>query len=88
MKAILQYCNTPHQDCRRSPALRDHIPCLPYKYAASADWCISQELRERMMAKSRKVDGEKLARNIMQLRALPIGTPVVLQNQSGRYPTK
>ena len=52
-------------------------------YAASV-----KELRERMMAKSREVDGEKLARNIMQLRALPIGTPVVLQNQSGRYPTK
>ena len=46
-----------------------------------------QELRERMMAKSREVDGEKLGRNIVQLRALPIGTPVVLQNQSGHYPT-
>ena len=41
----------------------DHVPCLPYKYAAMADWCISQELRERMMAKSREVDGEKLARH-------------------------
>ena len=44
--------DTPHQDCTRSPAqmvfgrtLRDHIPCLPYKYAASADWCITQELK-------------------------------------------
>ena len=41
-----------------------------------------------MMVKSREVDGEKLARNIMQLRALLIGTPVVLKNQYGRYPTK
>ena len=40
------------------------------------------------MAKSREVDGEILARNTKQLRNLPIGTPVVLQNQSGRYPTK
>ena len=39
--------------------LRDLIPCLPYKYAANADWCVSQELKERMMAKSREVDGEK-----------------------------
>ena len=54
-----------------SRTLRDHIPCLPYKYAASADWCIMQEPRERMMAKSREVDGEKLARNTKQLRALP-----------------
>ena len=88
MKAILHYCNTPHQDCRRSPALRDHIPCLSYKYAASADWCISQELRERMMAKSREVDAEKMARNTEQLKDLPVGTLVTIQNQSGRYPTK
>ena len=55
--------------------LRDHVPCLPYKYAASPDWCITQELRERMMAKSREVDVEKLARITRQLQALPIGTP-------------
>ena len=40
------------------------------------------------MANSREVVGEILARNTKQLRNLPIGTPVVLQNQSGRYPTK
>ena len=39
--------------------LRDHIPCLPYKYVATTYWCVSQELKERMMAKSREVDGEK-----------------------------
>ena len=61
--------------------LREHIPCLPYKYAASDDWCISQELKERMMAKSREVDGEKLARNTKKLKGLPIGTPVAIQNQ-------
>ena len=95
MKAILQYRNTPCQDCRRSPAqmvfgrpLRDQIPCIPYKYAAYPDWCMSQELRERMMAKSREVDGEKFARDTRNLRALQIGKPVVLQNQSGRNPTK
>jgi hypothetical protein len=95
VKAILQYRNTLHQDCRRSPAqmvfgrtLRYPIPCLPYKYAASANWCISQELKERMMAKSREVDGEKLARNTKNLKDLPIGTTVAIQNQSGRYPTR
>ena len=40
------------------------------------------------MAKSREVDGEKLARDTRNLRALKIGTPVVLQNQSRRNPTK
>ena len=68
--------------------LRDHIPCLPYKYAANADWCVSHELKERMMAKSREVGGEKLARNTRSLQSLPIGTPAAIQNQSGRYPTK
>ena len=88
VKAILQYRNTPHQDCRRSPAqmvfgraLRDHIPCPPYKYADNADWCVSQELKDRMMAKSREIDGEKLV-------SLPIRAPVAIQNQSGRYPSK
>ena len=84
VKAILQYRNTLHQDCRRSPAqmvfgrtLRYPIPCLPYKYEASANWC-----------KSREVDGEKLARNTKNLKDLPIGTTVAIQNQSGRYPTR
>ena len=86
VKAILQYRNMPHQDCGRSQAqmvfgrtLRDHIPCLPYKNAANADWCISQELKERIMANSREVEGEKLAR-----KSLHIGTTVNIQNQSGR----
>ena len=91
MKAVLQYRKTPHQDCRRSPAqmvfgrpLSDHISCIPY----AADWFISQKLRKRMMAKSREVDREKLARNTKNLRALQIGTPVVLKNQAGQNPTK
>ena len=65
LKAILQYQNTPHQDCRRSPGqlvfgrtLREHIPCLPYKYAACANWCISQELKKHMVAKSGEVGKE------------------------------
>ena len=40
------------------------------------------------MAKSREVDCEKLARNTRSLQSLPIGTPVAIQIQSGRYPTK
>jgi hypothetical protein len=39
--------------------VRDHIPCLPYTNTASTDWCISQELIERMMAKSREVGKER-----------------------------
>ena len=95
LKAVLQYRNTPHQDCRKSPAqmvfgraLRDFTPTMPYKYSPSADWCISQELRERLLSKSREQDGERLAKTTRQLDELPVGTPVVIQNQTGRYPTK
>ena len=66
-------------------ALRDYIPAMPYKYAPLADWCLSQELRERLLANFREKDGEKLARHTKQLEELPVGTPVVIQNQ---YPTK
>ena len=50
--------------------------------------CISQELRERLLAKSREQDGERLAKHTRQLEELPVGTPVIIQNQTGRYPTK
>ena len=43
-------------------------------------------MRERLLAKSRETEGEKLARNTKELNS--VGTPVVIQNQTGRYPTK
>ena len=61
---------------------RPYVPCLPYEYAASADWCITQELSERIMAKSREVDGENLAGNTKQLIALPIVTAQLNLNSS------
>ena len=49
LRAVLQYRNTLHQDCLKSPAqmvfgraLHVYTPALPYKYALSADWCLSQ----------------------------------------------
>ena len=41
-----------------------------------------------MLAKSREENGEKLAKNTNELPALPVGTAVVIQNQSGRNHTK
>jgi hypothetical protein len=77
---------------RKSPAqmvfgraLRDHIPALPYKYAASADWCVSQELRERLLAKSREEDGEKLVKYTKQLADLTVGTQVVIPTPALLY---
>ena len=45
---------TPHTRIAGDPQPR-WSACLPYKYTANADWCVFQELKERMMAKSRKV---------------------------------
>jgi hypothetical protein len=47
---------------------------------------VSDEPRERMLAKSREVDEDKLARNTRHMPDLPVGTPVVIQNQTGRSP--
>jgi hypothetical protein len=80
MRDFCTTCNIPeHVTTDGGPRSKDHIPCLPYKYAANAYWCVSQELKERIMAKSREVEGEKLAR-----KSLHIGTTVNIQNQSGR----
>ena len=49
---------------------------------------MSQELRERVQAKSSELDGKRLARSTKRLKELPVETPVVIQNQTGRYPTK
>jgi len=59
--------------------LPDFVPVMPHKYYPSADWCMSQELRER------EQDGETLARSAKRLEELPVGIPVVIQNQTGRY---
>ena len=63
MRAVLQYRNTPHKDMKKSPAqmvfgraLRDFIPASPFKYAPSTDWCMTVEMRERMLAKSGRRD--------------------------------
>jgi len=34
---------------------------------------------------SREQDGERLARSAKRLEELPVGIPVVIQNQTGRY---
>ena len=50
MRAIMQFRNTPMQDCERSPAqmvfgwqLRDFLPTLLHKYEPALDWTVTQE---------------------------------------------
>ena len=65
MRAVLQYHNTPMQDCRRSPAqivfgrqMRDFIPSLTYKYEPAKDWAVTQEHRECTIPSCDRGDGD------------------------------
>ena len=95
MRAIMQFRNTPMQDCRRSPAqivygrqLRDFLPTVHNKLRPLKDWSVTQEHKERMMAKRRECDGQRWERNTKEYSTLDIGTPVAIQNQTGKNPTK
>jgi hypothetical protein len=95
MRAVLQYRNTPMQDSMRSPAqmvfgrhMRDFLPSLPHKYEATKDWSVTQEYRERTLAKKRERDDQKWRERTRDLDDLEVGTPVAIQNQTGNNPTK
>ena len=95
MRAVMQYRNTPIPDLRLSPAqivfgrqIRDFIPVLPYKYRPSQKWTLLREDRERALATRREHDGTRLARYTKHQPDLPVGTPVAVQNQTGRNKTK
>jgi hypothetical protein len=95
MRAVLQYRNTPMQDCRRSPAqmvfgrqMRDFIPSLTYKYEPAKDWAIRQEHRERTLANKREMDHQRWSHRTKNLEELEVGTTVAIQNQTGPNPTK
>ena len=93
MRAIMQFRNIPMQDCKRSPAqmvfgkqLRDFIPSLIHKYEPAQDWTVTQEYRERTLARKRESDGAKWQEKSKSYRKLELGTPVVIQNQTGKIP--
>merc|ERR1711888_275636 len=95
MRAVMQFRNTPMQDCRRSPAqmvfgrtMRDFLPSLPHKYEPCKDWVVTQEYRERTLALKREADHEKWSQKTRDLDMLEVGTPVIIQNQTGNNPTK
>ena len=81
MRAIMQFRNTPMQDCRRSPAqmvygrqLRDFLPALHNKLEPMKDWSVTQEHRERTLAKKREDDGQRWATRTKDLAELVVGT--------------
>ena len=94
-RAILQYRNSPLQDVRLSPAqiifghqIKDFIPVIPGKYQPRQEWGLIQEDRDRALARRLLSDGSRLERDTRQLKEIPVGTAVCIQNQTGRHPTK
>ena len=77
MRAVMQFRNTPMQDCRRSPAqmvfgraMRDFVPSLQHKYEPAKDWAVTQEYRERTLATKREADNEKWSLKTRDLEQL------------------
>ena len=94
-RAMLQYRNSPLQDVRLSPAqiifghqIKDFIPVIPGKYQPRQEWGLIQEDRDRALARRLLSDGSRLERDTRQLKEIPVGTAVCIQNQTGRHPTK
>ena len=94
-RAMLEYRNTPNPETRLSPAqvvfgrnVRDFIPVLPYKYEPRQEWSLLQEDRERAFARKLYNDGTKLAMGTRKMPPLSVGDKVLVQNQTGRAPTK
>ena len=92
MRAIMQFRNTPMQDCRQSPAqmvfgrqMRDFLPNLTHKYEPAKDWTVTQEFRERTLANKRESDDVKWRQNTRDLETLEVGTPVSIQNNCLLY---
>ena len=69
-------------------AMRDFIPSLQYKYEPAKDWSVTQEYRERTLALKREADSEKWAQRTKNYEIIEVGTPVILQNQTGSNPNK
>jgi hypothetical protein len=68
--------------------LRDFLPVLLHKYKPAKVCSVTQEYRERTLAKKRESDGVKWAAKTKDQEELKVGTSVAIQNQSGRNPNK
>ena len=68
--------------------MRDLLPAVKTKYEPMKDYFMSHELRERMLAKRREQDGNRLLKGTREYDQLPEGTEVLIQNQTGPNPTK
>ena len=94
-KALLQYRNGPDPATKVSPATclfgratRDLLPGIPDRYKPHTEWADKMDLRERALSK-RTISGRaRWDEHTQGLSPLKCGDTVLVQNQSGRHPTK
>ena len=87
-QAILQYHNTPLQDCNLSPAqilfhreLRDKIPNHPSHYKLHPEWLAVAQHHEEEYIKKHLVISTEYNWHTKELPAIPLGTLVLIQGK-------
>ena len=86
-KALMQYRNTPHRDCRKSPAelalgrcIRDTLPLPQHRYKIDPNWARNLNDRELSMSKQNQIIKQSYDEGAKSLKPLIIGDTVLCQN--------
>ena len=94
-QALLQYRNGPSPGTGMSPAqclfgraTRDILPGLPATYRPHQDWTSRLDLRERALSRRQATGRARWDEHTQGLSPLRCGDTVMIQNQTGRHPTK
>ena len=94
-ESLSQYRNGPSPDTGMSPAnclfgrsTRDLLPGILAKYRPHQDWTDRLDLRERTLSKKRVTGHARWDEHSQGLSPLRCGDAVMIQNETGRHPTK
>ena len=93
--ALLNYCNTPDRDTKRSTAqilyarqLKDVLPCSKEKLKSRPEWVLTAEMRERALARRHLSRHTDLSQGSRPLNPLKVGNIVQVQNRRGQNANK
>ena len=91
-RALLQYRNTPLQDCKLSPAqilfhrqLKDTIPCHPSNYQLHPEWLSLAKQREEKYREHNHAIAQEYNRHARELSPLSAGTSVAIRGKNGKW---